>query len=276
MNSLRRLQGGYTITEVMIFLIVSSALFIAAVTGFGQQNTRNQFNLAVRDLEVKIQDVLNDVSTGYYPNGGNFSCRKQSNKPFISNVWEGQGKNQDCIFIGRAVDMDLAINDTTYETYTIVGLRNDPNTGKPANSVTSAVNRAIFDTDDTRSVIDSAVESNTIHGSIRIAKIVVGNGNIIGASSVKGFAVYTGFGGSKVSGSGATTNQVSIASITKNSSSYTNGNSSVIDTPNLADKVLTICIEESGGGSAARHATITIGKGSSLVDVDTKIGNKCK
>ncbi len=59
---------GYTIVETMIFLAVSSLMFISAMILINGRQSRAEFIQAVRVFEANLRDVANDVSTGYYAN----------------------------------------------------------------------------------------------------------------------------------------------------------------------------------------------------------------
>lgn len=124
------LFGGYTVVEVMIFLAVSGALIIVAFTFMNGRLDRTRFSQAVVELEEQLQDTFNDASTGFYPSGENFNCYKQAPRagdgatvPDFSNVDEGLGSNEGCIFVGKLVHFftdgsDRA--DTNYDIYTMV------------------------------------------------------------------------------------------------------------------------------------------------------------
>jgi hypothetical protein len=100
---IRQKQAGYTIVEVMIFLAVTTGLFIIANAAFSGQNERTQFSQAVRGTESQIQDWINDVNTGYYPDVA-FNCSKGGNtQPTISSGSYGQGTRDGCIFVGKVV-----------------------------------------------------------------------------------------------------------------------------------------------------------------------------
>lgn len=266
MNSLRRSwigsKGGYTIIELMIVLVVSTALFTTAVVGYSRQNNRTHFSQAVKDLEIKLQDTLNDVGTGYYANAGNFACKRQGSPavPKVTPAAQAQGTNQDCIFAGRAIDLRSVSGDHSYEIYTIVGLRNQSGDNtKLATDLSDSANRAIVN-----NAISGAIEGQSLDGSIDIANILDGDGSA--NTPINAFAVISGFGTGS-NGSGATTNQVSIASIP----TFNFGSETVqaVDQADL-DKTVTICIEETGGGAGARHAIITIGSGSKI-NIETQV-----
>jgi len=234
-------------------------MFLAAVIGYSQQNRRTEFSHAIRELEVTLQDVLNDVGTGYYPNSNNIQCSAGSSGPTIVPDSQKQGTNQDCIFVGRALNLPSASGDSTFEIYTIAGLRNVAGINEPVRTIDEAKPRAI-------SGIPGSEETKTLHGSIDIKKVIVGDGSDPSSDESQGFAVVSGFGGSQLSGSGATTNQVKIASINPGHD-FTSETGPTIGLANL-DKKITICIEEAGGG---RQAAITIGEAFSKLNIQTKI-----
>lgn len=253
---LTRHTSGYTIVEVMIVLTISSALFATAVFGYSAQNRRTAFTQSIKELELKIQDTLNDVGTGYYPNSGNFSCVRAGSPayPAIAGGTSQQGTNQDCIFVGKALDLTSEAGDNTFETYTIMGLRSSStNADLSASSIEDTANRTIAG-------IDGAVEGYTVNGALNIKRTLIGDGSTNDQS--KGFAVVSGFGGGVLGGSGATSNQVSIASI---DTAYNFGSTSALAVrASDLNKTITICLEEADSGADARHATIKIGLGSKI------------
>lgn len=98
--------GGYTIVEVMIFLGVSGGLLAIAMLLLSGQQGRQQFTQSIRDTDSKIQDIINDVNTGYFPNTDNFGCMAlSSGGPPIPNkvTSQEQGKHLGCSFIGKVV-----------------------------------------------------------------------------------------------------------------------------------------------------------------------------
>ncbi len=115
---------GYTIVEVMIFLAVTGALLASALLIFRGQSGRTEFATGAREMESRMQDIINDVSTGYYAHGANFTCTAGATGPTFSASTDEEGTNQDCIFIGRAPHFDLTGGaNVRYNIYTIAGLR---------------------------------------------------------------------------------------------------------------------------------------------------------
>ena len=96
---------GYTVVEVLIFLAVTSFLFVAVVATLGAQQRRTEFALAAREFDSQIQDIMNDVSTGYYYNTANIACAVTGggNVSLTTAVSDQQGSNADVVAELRAL-----------------------------------------------------------------------------------------------------------------------------------------------------------------------------
>lgn len=136
--------AGYTIIEVMLFLLISSALLTSAMAIISGQQQKTQFTTGVREFESRLQDLINDVETGFFPTGNDIRCTvpgMESNPdaaPSLELVATGQeqGTSQDCVYLGKAVQFYKGADGTAdrYRFLTIAGKRLDisPVTGKPA------------------------------------------------------------------------------------------------------------------------------------------------
>jgi prepilin-type N-terminal cleavage/methylation domain-containing protein len=135
----RRLgSSGYTIIEVMIVLAISGALLISTMATINGQQRRTEYTTAVRELESKLEDIFNDVESGYLANNGTTRCTSTpTGEPVVSGsgapgaVIE-QGTNQDCIFLGKAIQFyeDSGGLVTNYRAYGIAGKRQYVDAGK--------------------------------------------------------------------------------------------------------------------------------------------------
>lgn len=101
-------QGGYTIVEVMMFLGISGALFVIAVLTIGGKQQQAQFAQGVRDLQSRIEDLTNDVATGYFPDQlSPYQCGYTgpmgSKISFSSGTTATQGKHDQCVFLGKVL-----------------------------------------------------------------------------------------------------------------------------------------------------------------------------
>ncbi len=106
---------GYTIIEVIVFLTVSTALFLSVSTMMSGRNDRTRFSQAVVDLDENLQDIFNDVSVGYFPSNSKIKCTtyydtwERHNLPILQSVGnQEQGSNGDCIFAGKLVSMPVS------------------------------------------------------------------------------------------------------------------------------------------------------------------------
>lgn len=115
-------HNGYTIVEVLIFLAITSALFVMIAVPFTRQQGRAGFVTAARDMESRMQDIINDISTGFYTRPSNFQCTASLAGPVVSGGGSGQGTNEGCIFIGRVAHF-MGAGTGRYNVYSVIGLR---------------------------------------------------------------------------------------------------------------------------------------------------------
>lgn len=96
----------------------------------GGQQKKIQFAQAMRDVDSRINDVIGDVSTGFYPQQ-NVGCTVNNptnvgSSPAPSGS-AAQGTNEPCIFIGKALQFSpSATNGEGLNILTVVGRRQRP------------------------------------------------------------------------------------------------------------------------------------------------------
>src|SRR4051812_11374835 len=97
--------GGYTIVEVMIFLAISSVIFVGAQLVFRGQQGSSQFEQGMRDMASVFEQYAAQVNSGRFTGGDNFTCAGSAiSGPVISAPTTGQaGTNDGCLFLGLAV-----------------------------------------------------------------------------------------------------------------------------------------------------------------------------
>lgn len=123
-------RAGYTVVEIMVVLAITSALFLSAIILFQGQQGRTQFTDAMRDMQSKMQDWGNDVSSGFYPTStSGYTCTVTGTPPkaVVTSTPGTLGSNQDCIYIGKVVQ--FRPNSSTVSAYTIFGNRLDQSDG---------------------------------------------------------------------------------------------------------------------------------------------------
>src|SRR5882762_7178443 len=95
---------GFTIVETMIVLAITGALLLMAMLMISGQQGKTEFTQAINDIQAQINDVINNVGTGYYAKTTDFSCSAGASGPvFNASGSTGQGSNTACVFMGRAV-----------------------------------------------------------------------------------------------------------------------------------------------------------------------------
>jgi type II secretory pathway pseudopilin PulG len=116
--------AGYTIVEVMIFMLVSSALMISALAVVSGRQQRTEFTQSVREADAAVQDVMNDYATGFFRDD-NFSCTAPAGGgPVVvsASVNDGQGARAGCAFIGKVIHFAPVGSDGgQYNVVTVVG-----------------------------------------------------------------------------------------------------------------------------------------------------------
>lgn len=132
---------GYTIAETLIVLAITGILFISAYALFAGQRGETEFSQAVRDTDSKIQSYASEVSAGALPNGQAYACSSASGRPVLdTSMTSTIGNNQDCLFLGRAIQ--VAVGQNGISIYTVLGNRTQHNgatdTGIPSTGLADA------------------------------------------------------------------------------------------------------------------------------------------
>ncbi len=137
-HMLRYARGGYTIVEVMIVLAVTGALVVSVMLTVAKQQSKTEFSQSVHDIDSQVQDIANDISTGYYAKlgGGDFNCSNQGAGPHITSGVSERGTNGDCIFIGRVLHFAVQGGADKFNIYDLVGVRS--NSGQEVTNYTGS------------------------------------------------------------------------------------------------------------------------------------------
>lgn len=123
-------RGGYTIIEVFIVLAISGVLLFSAVALFSGKQAQAQFNQAMQDLDSKIKSYINDVGVGVFPDSELYRCQLDINDyPYLTGPFmtpKVVGSNQDCIFLGKAIQVypdPSSPSNRTITVHTVLGNR---------------------------------------------------------------------------------------------------------------------------------------------------------
>lgn len=131
---------GFTIVEVMVVLVVTGALFVAAAILISGKQSQAGFNQAIQQIQSQIQQTMNEVATGYFPSNANFQCTAPIGGPVaLTNVApNAQGANAGCIFAGKVLQFQVQSTDPEkFAVYTIAAAQKDAS-GKEVSTLASA------------------------------------------------------------------------------------------------------------------------------------------
>lgn len=131
--------SGYTIVETMIFLAVTAVIFAGAISVVGGKQEIVQFTQATRDAQSNLANVINQVSSGYYPNKGGFTCTVSGGAgPSFNSIPSPQGSSTDCVFLGKAVKFNTGSDAEKFQVISMAA-RRVTTTGKEVGNLTEAV-----------------------------------------------------------------------------------------------------------------------------------------
>lgn len=276
---------GFTVLEVMIFLAVSAGLLVSTTLVLSGQQRKTQFTQAVREVESQIQDIINDVATGYYANTNNFTCSASgaSGRPVIvAAASNTQGANRGCIFLGRAIQFAVnGTNESGVNIYNVVG-RQEVIVGaftREVKDLDQAVPTAIAPGSGAvpgTSTIPDGITSVTLNNGLRARRMYyrVGavNTNIGAVAFLSNFGQYAPSGANLISGA----QQVNLIPVV--GSGLNNTSQATVDqidsinntTPVNPGDGVVICFDDGGG---LNHAELTIGSSNRQLSTKLDIRN---
>ncbi len=125
---------GYTIVESMIFLAVSGLMFVMAASFVSGKQAKSEFRHSMDEINSQVQQIINDVSNGFYPSTENFQCTAgATGAPSIVGGTNVQGSNLGCTFIGKVIQFGVhGTNRSGYNVYSIAGRQYAPSPPAPA------------------------------------------------------------------------------------------------------------------------------------------------
>ncbi|NDC21792.1 hypothetical protein EBZ57_00290 [bacterium] len=116
-------KTGYTITEVLIVLAISSAMFIAANAFISGRVAETSFRTGVNEMASRIQDIINQVSSGQFSDRPlNCSIDLLGNINPVAGTNE-QATKKDCIYLGKKIKFSSP--EPKYTIATLAGKRLD-------------------------------------------------------------------------------------------------------------------------------------------------------
>jgi len=124
---------GYTIIEVMIVLAVSGVMFLIAADFISGKQERTSFTEGVNEMASRIQDTIQQVTSGQYSDIG-LNCSFTGSSTSVFSGTNPQGTNSTCIFLGKLIhfsEHDAAGGSHNYETFSLAGGLVNPTVSTP-------------------------------------------------------------------------------------------------------------------------------------------------
>ena len=266
----RRFSAGYTILEVMIVLVVTTALFVGVVSLLGGRSQQTETTQAVRDFESKLQNIASDVANGYYPNG--FTCTADSGgSAIVLNATAiGGGTNVGCIFLGKVLALDTADTDII----TVVGRQFTSSIASTDVSTLAEAKPVAVARSGGPDVTDTYIHKY----SLQVTKMVQLSDNTTNVGAIAFITQLSGgIGGSSPVTGGRSTLLYGMAGASPNSDSVVTTAGKIDATSSLyaLPDGVRICLK---GGNGQR-AEITVGAGgnqtSTFVSIDNGVNSVC-
>lgn len=242
---------GYTVAEVMIVLAVTSALFIAVASTISGQQARSEFAQAVRETDSKIQDIMNDVGTGYYADPSSLQCSASSGGPVMTSGTYNKGTNADCIYVGRVIQFaPSGSNGESLDVINVAGLRLDFTKKTEVINLTEAKPVAISE----------PVENFKLQAGAKLISARYDNGaGPVGFGSLGIFSDFTSYNGTNLQSGARNINVIPVSTTTLGQTFADTAlaikNNSATSVMNPA-KGVVLCIQSAGSN---QHALINVG-----------------
>jgi len=192
---LQRGSRAFTIIEILVVLAVTGGLFVAAAVMIAGRRQQTEFNQAIRQVQSQIQQVINDVATGFFPDRENFQCTAGPSGPILTAGNSDQGTNAGCIFMGKAIQFDVAgTSPELFSIYSIAGLQKNTS-GQEVQLRTQAKPKLVAPSTSEPAVPDTSVDQPLI-GGLTTKRMWFNNGagdvEIGSIAFMTGLALYDG------------------------------------------------------------------------------------
>ena len=266
---MKRRPYGYTIIEVMMFLLVSSALLGSVMTVMSGKQESTRFTKSVESFERRLNDLSNDASTGYYPSAENFTCSYPAGGTVSfsptgtlkgENGGNSTGTNAGCVFLGKAVQFRTDGDRSKYTVYTIVGSEQ----GKSLADVN--LKPALL------GVGNSGIkEDNQLPADLEITKIIGLTDNTDNTDTVSGISIISDFTETTGIEQKVTGNASRVTLFELRDDYLPNPGPPDPTKMKIANKGIMLCLQQ--GGFNGRKAALTFGAGGGRLSTEIKIDN---
>lgn len=259
---------------------VTTVIFISALGSISDRQNRIQFSQGMRDITSTMSDILNDVSTGYFPTILGLTCTAAADTTnpapvlgYNAGAGDTTGTKKDCVFAGKVIQIGTDTSASDGFIYSMAGRRLTFSSGGSSDvSSFAELKPVVVDSKNTDNITSDpeiskidATSSLALPYGIRIVR----SDHSDGGRAIGIF--YKDFRGVSLNGqSSSGVTSVAIAKVTsaEPSAATTMSQASVItaadDTPTLVNNFLSgndtvaLCFKS---GTTDQTATITIGNG---------------
>lgn len=117
----------------MIFLAISGLLLVSAIVAVGGEQAHTEFITSMNEVNTKMQSWIDDVVNGFSGStatalASTYSCQLDpiTSRPNLVAGANELGKNPDCIFLGKAIQVNSDVNNDSsghMYVYTVLGRR---------------------------------------------------------------------------------------------------------------------------------------------------------
>ena len=245
-------------------MLLSSAMLL-----IGGQQKRTQFNQSIRDIQSKIDDMINSAQTGYYNNPGNFNCSATPSGPrFGASVTNTQGKNAGCIFLGKAMHFGVGGDEEAYSIYSVAG--NRESAGSEVTSLADALPKAVHPHNSDNAA--DSTERGDLNYGLQARKMYYDDGARHAIGAVAFMSSFAQSGGSGLVSGSKTTDlwPVTGTGLGDDETDVVDQISSGLTVRNPSGGVV-VCFEDQG---TDQYGVITIGGAGRLVSTTLQILDK--
>jgi competence protein ComGC len=216
--------AGFTIVEVMIFLAISSFMFIVAIAALSGKQGQTEFSTGLGTFVSQLQTTISNVGTGYYNVPSNITCSASDSGGTIYpelSLRDGTiGQNSQCTYIGEVLEFGTTSGgNQAYTTYPVAGLHYQDNQS-PTEATSLATARP--------ETISSIASTTVMPYGLQVASVTYNSG--AASTGAIGFMTtfnnYTSSGGTNILDSGS--QSVNLDPIPDNSLSGNTSNYSAI------------------------------------------------
>lgn len=117
-----KIQTGFTIIEVMLFLAITGMLAAAILVGSGVAIGQQRYRDSVNSLQAYIQQQYNKATNVTNDRGKAWTCDSNGNVSQVENASAGEARGtSDCVVMGRLVTVDAT--GTNLTSSVVVGYR---------------------------------------------------------------------------------------------------------------------------------------------------------